>query len=121
MSDFIENSTVFEETDAVGDAQDVGPLFTAIMAPMFGEPNYFWSNEDLTDERNSGSQEYNDDLVERDGVREMAFWYMIMLVLIFLIWLLVFFCLRIIALSIYSLPSLFLLMFYQKWAHLLCF
>ncbi|XP_073961148.1 uncharacterized protein isoform X1 [Choristoneura fumiferana] len=68
------------------------------MAPMFGEPNYFWSNEDLTDERNSSSEEYNDNLVERDGVREMAFWYMIMLVLIFLIWLLVFFCLRMIAL-----------------------
>ncbi|XP_072946563.1 uncharacterized protein [Epargyreus clarus] len=63
------------------------------MAPMFGSPNF-----DFLNERDS-----SDDLTVDSGPGEinatqMAFWYMIVLVSMLLLWLLMFFCLRLIAL-----------------------
>lgn len=60
------------------------------MAPMYGQPNYEFSEENWDE---------HDDEEKPQSLTEMAFWYMIILIVMLLLWLFMFFCLRIIALS----------------------
>ncbi|XP_068624101.1 uncharacterized protein [Battus philenor] len=64
------------------------------MAPPFGFPNFDFLDED--------SSEQNDVEVKEEktffGFSEMAFWYTVILVAMLLLWLLIFFCLRMISL-----------------------
>ncbi|XP_061705357.1 uncharacterized protein LOC133516437 isoform X1 [Cydia pomonella] len=66
------------------------------MAPMFGHPNFIWSEENL--------REDSEELIEAEhavdspGIQDMAFGYMIILVGMLLLWLLVYFCMRMISL-----------------------
>lgn len=76
------------------------------MAPMYGYPNYEFSDEEDWGER--------DDFEENPPkLTEMAFWYMIILIVMLLLWLFMFFCLRIIALSKYYFISLYSILFYM--------
>lgn len=66
------------------------------MAPMYGSPNYDFNNSPNEQDEAANSEE------NRNGVTEMAFWYMIVLVGMLLLWLFVFFFLRLITLSTLS-------------------
>ncbi|XP_013138459.1 PREDICTED: uncharacterized protein LOC106103283 isoform X1 [Papilio polytes] len=61
------------------------------MAPPYGYPNYDFVEQDSTD---------NDKSIDDNvGYSEMVFWYTIVLVAMLLLWILIFFCLRMISLS----------------------
>ncbi|XP_047998709.1 uncharacterized protein LOC125236063 isoform X1 [Leguminivora glycinivorella] len=65
------------------------------MAPMFGQPNFIWSNENSSED----SEEWIDSEVsDTTGFQDMAFGYMLILVGMFLVWLFVYFCMRLISL-----------------------
>lgn len=62
------------------------------MPPMYGEPNYDFPNV----ESDPTTSKYEDDGKPTD-LTYMAFWYMMVLIILLISWLLIFFCLRLIA------------------------
>ncbi|XP_026748502.2 uncharacterized protein LOC113509379 isoform X2 [Galleria mellonella] len=64
------------------------------MAPMYGQPNYNFIDDEYTVAGYKDKEETN-----QVGLTQMAFWYMVVLVGMLCLWLIIFFCLRMIAMG----------------------
>lgn len=73
------------------------------MPPVYGIPNYdFIESEEDTN---------SDDDKTVIGISEVTFYYLVVLVFLFFIWILIFFCLRILTLRMYYLQYILVIPF----------
>ncbi|CAG9792588.1 unnamed protein product [Diatraea saccharalis] len=67
-------------------------------SPIFGQPNYDFDEDYSYSDINGSSEDTKNKNQSSDELTHMAFWYMVVLIVMLFTWLLVFFCLRMIAL-----------------------